>query len=188
MAETISEIIKDAESRMGKSVANLKTDLEKIRTGRAHTGLLDHVQVDYYGTMTPISQVANVSVEDARTILVTPWEKTMVQAIEKAIMDSDLGLNPASAGQVIRLTMPILTEERRKELAKLVRTEGEQAKVAIRNIRRDANHHLKELLKKKEISEDENKRAEDTVQKSTDGSINQVDEIVNKKEKEIMEI
>jgi len=188
MAETISEIIKDAEDRMGKSVTNLKTDLGKIRTGRAHTGLLDHLQVDYYGTMTPINQVANVSAEDARTLLVTPWEKNMVQIIEKAIMESDLGLNPASAGQVIRIPMPILTEERRKELAKLARSEGEQARVAIRNIRRDANHHLKELLKKKEVSEDENKRAEDTVQKSTDNSINQVDEIVNNKEKEIMEI
>lgn len=188
MTETISEITKDAENRMQKSVANLRTDLEKIRTGRAHVGLLDHLQVDYYGNMTPINQVANVSVEDARTLLVTPWEKNMVQVIEKAIMESDLGLNPASAGQVIRIPMPILTEERRKELAKLSRSEGEQARVAIRNIRRDANHHLKELLKKKEISKDENKRAEDNVQKSTDSSINKVDEIVNNKEKEIMEI
>lgn len=188
MTETIGEITKDAESRMEKSFANLRTDLEKIRTGRAHTGLLDHIQVDYYGTMTPINQVASVSAEDARTLLVTPWEKTMVQAVEKAIMDADLGLNPASAGQVIRVPMPILTEERRKELAKLARSEGEQTRVAIRNIRRDANHHLKELLKKKEISEDENKRAEDTVQKSTDSSISQVDEAVTNKEKEIMEI
>lgn len=188
MTGTIGEITKDAESRMEKSFANLKTDLGKIRTGRAHTGLLDHVQVDYYGTMTPISQVANVSVEDARTLLVTPWEKTMVQAIERAIMEADLGLNPATAGLVIRIPMPILTEERRKELAKLARSEGEQAKVAIRNIRRDAKHHLKELLKKKEISEDENKQAEDIVQKSTDSSINQVDGTVTNKEKEIMEI
>ena len=186
--DSIENIRKDAEKRMGKSIDALRTDLGKIRTGRAHAGLLDHINVDYYGTPTPINQVASVTVSDARTLLVSPWEKNMVQPVEKAILESDLGLNPATAGQSIRIPLPPLTEERRKELAKLVRSEGENTKIAIRNIRRDGNHHCKELLKKKEISEDDDKRAEDLIQKLTDRFVAEVDKLVAEKEKDIMEI
>lgn len=185
---SIPEIQKSAESRMVKSVEALKTDLTKLRTGRANTALLDHIKVDYYGNPTPVNQVANVAVADARTLTVTPWEKTMVQVVEKAIIESDLGLNPATSGQTIRIPMPALTEERRKELAKVAKSEGENAKIALRNIRRDANHQLKELLKNKEISEDEDKRAEESIQKLTDKYVSAVDKVVADKEKDIMEL
>ena len=184
----IDEIIEDAERRMKKSVESLHTDLAKIRTGRAHPSLLDHVMVDYYGSDTPIKQVANVVVEDSRTLAVTPWEKPMVQAIEKAIMTADLGLNPATAGTVIRVPMPPLTEERRRDLVKIVKQEAEGARVAIRNIRRDANGDFKDLLKEKEISEDMAHGAEDDVQKLTDKYIAVIDEALAVKEKEMMEI
>jgi ribosome recycling factor len=184
----IEQIKKDAEARMAKSIEALKTDLAKIRTGRASTGLLEHVHVDYYGTKMPLNQVANVGVGDARTLVVTPWEKTMVQPIEKAIMESGLGLNPVTSGQTIRVPLPPLTEERRKELGKLVRTEGENAKIAIRNIRRDSNTHLKDLVKKKQISEDDEKRAEEVVQKATDRFIGEVDKLVHAKEQDLMEV
>lgn len=184
----IENIKKDAEARMAKSIEALKTDLGKIRTGRAQTGLLDHVQVDYYGNKTPLSQVANVGVADARTLTVTPWEKTMVAPIEKAIMESGLGLNPVTSGQTIRVPLPALTEERRRELGKIVRTEGENAKIAIRNVRRDANTQLKELVKKKQVSEDDEKRAQDAVQKSTDRYTAEVDKLVAAKEQEMMAI
>ena len=188
MADSVDTVKKDAESRMVKSVEALKLELAKIRTGRAHPGLLEQVKVDYYGTKTPLNQLANVSVGDARTITVTPYDKGAMQSIEKAIRDSDLGLNPASAGQVIRVPLPPLTEERRRELGKHVHKEGENAKVAIRNVRRDSNQHLKELLKKKLITEDEDKRAEDAVQKFTDRYIADVDKLVAAKESEIMQI
>ena len=184
----IDEIVKDAESRMAKSVESLKTELTKIRTGRAHPSLLDQVMVDYYGSMTPIKQIASVVAEDARTLAVTPWEKPMVAAIEKAIMTANLGLNPASQGTVIRVPMPALTEERRRDLVKVVKAEGEGAKVAVRNIRRDANGDFKDLLKEKEISEDENRKAEDLVQKLTDKYVTDVDKVLDAKEKEMMEI
>ena len=184
----IENIKKDAEARMVKSIEALKTDLGKIRTGRAQTGLLDHVQVDYYGNKTPLSQVANVGVADARTLTVTPWEKTMVAPIEKAIMESGLGLNPVTSGQTIRVPLPALTEERRRELGKIVRTEGENAKIAIRNVRRDANTQLKELIKKKQVSEDDEKRAQDVVQKFTDRYTAEVDKLVAAKEQEMMAI
>ncbi len=185
---TVANFLADAETRMGKTVDSLKTDLGKIRTGRANISLLDHIKVDYYGTPTAVSQVANVSVTDARTLTVTPWEKNMVQAIEKAILESDLGINPATAGTVIRLPMPPLTEERRKDLVKLSKVEGENSKVAIRNIRRDANNHIKNLLKKKEISEDDDKSGEESIQKLTDKFVSQIDKIISEKEKDIMEI
>ncbi|WJW76577.1 ribosome recycling factor [Thiohalobacter sp. IOR34] len=184
----IDEIIEDAKVRMGKSVESLKTDLSKLRTGRAHTSLLDHIMVDYYGSPTPLKQVANVAVEDARTLTVTPWEKNMVQVIEKAILESDLGLNPNTAGTVMRIPLPPLTEERRKDMIRLVRQEGEAARVAIRNIRRDANNDFKELLKEKEISEDDARRAEERVQKLTDQFVAEIDQILQAKEKELMEI
>lgn len=184
----INEIKQDSEKRMKKTIDSLQTDLTKIRTGRANVGLLDHVQVDYYGTMTPLSQVANVSASDARTILVTPWEKSMVSAIEKAILNSDLGLNPSTAGTAIRVPMPPLTEERRKELIKVVRNEGEQGKVSIRNIRRDANTQLKELVKDKSISEDDERRATEVIQKLTDKYIAEIDSLLAEKEKDLMEI
>ncbi|STY29358.1 ribosome recycling factor [Legionella wadsworthii] len=184
----INEIKQDSEKRMKKTIDSLQTDLTKIRTGRANVGLLDHVQVDYYGTMTPLSQVANVSASDARTILVTPWEKSMVSAIEKAILNSDLGLNPSTAGTAIRVPMPPLTEERRKELIKVVRNEGEQGKVSIRNIRRDANTQLKELVKDKSISEDDERRATEVIQKLTDKYIAEIDTLLAEKEKDLMEI
>jgi len=184
----IEEIKQDAESRMKKSMDALHTELAKIRTGRAHPSILDHVMVDYYGTATPIKQVANVMVEDSRTLAVTPWEKNMVQAVEKAIMTADLGLNPASAGTVIRVPMPALTEERRRDLVRVVKQEAENSRVAVRNIRRDANSDFKELLKEKEISEDESRKAEDDIQKLTDKYIAQVDASLANKEKEMMEI
>jgi ribosome recycling factor len=185
---SIAEITKGADSKMHKSVEALRADFTKIRTGRAHTGLLDHIQVDYYGSMVPLSQVAQVGLGDARTITVQPWEKKMVQVVEKAIRDSDLGLNPATSGDLIRVPMPALTEQRRKELTKVVKHEGENAKVAIRNLRRDANHHLKELLKAKEISEDDDRRAEAEIQKLTDRHIAEVDKLIAEKEKEVMTV
>lgn len=181
-------IKKDAKARMGKSIESLRNELAKIRTGRAHTSLLDHVMVEYYGSEVPISQVANVNVEDARTLTVTPWEKTMVSKVEKAIMTSDLGLNPSSMGTVIRVPMPALTEERRRDLVKVVRAEAENARVAIRNIRRDANNALKALVKGKEISEDDERRAQDEIQKLTDSHIEEVDKVLAEKEKELMEV
>ncbi len=184
----IEDIKKDAAQRMGKSVESLTGELAKIRTGRAHTSLLDHITVEYYGSEVPISQVANIHVEDARTLNVTPWEKPMVSVVEKAIMNSDLGLNPASAGTVIRVPMPPLTEERRRDLVKVVRHEAENARVAVRNIRRDANNDLKALLKEKEISEDDERRGQDDIQKLTDKHIEQIDQILEVKEKELMEI
>jgi ribosome recycling factor len=184
----MTEIRKTTEQKMQKSVEALKHDLAKIRTGRAHTGLLDHIQVDYYGSMMPINQVSQVGLGDARTITVQPFEKKMVPVIEKAIRDSDLGLNPASHGDVIRVPMPPLTEERRKELTKVVRHEGENARVAVRNLRRDANTHLKELLKKKEVPEDEERRAQDDVQKLTDRYVAEIDKLVAEKEKEILTV
>ena len=184
----IDEIIEDAETRMGKSVESLRTELTKIRTGRAHPSLLDHITVEYYGAQTPLSQVANVSVEDARTLMISPWEKDMVQAIEKAIMKSDLGLNPVTAGTLIRIPMPQLTEERRHDLVRVVRKEAENGRTAIRNIRRDANSDFKDLLKEKEITEDETRESEDKVQKLTDGFVAKVDEMLATKEAELMEV
>lgn len=185
---TVENFLNDAETRMGKTLDSLKTDLGKIRTGRASISLLDHIMIDYYGSPTSISQVANISLSDARTLTVTPYEKNMVQPIEKAIMESDLGINPTTAGTVIRLPMPPLTEERRKELVKLAKVEGENGKVATRNIRRDANQHIKDLLKKKEISEDDDKRGEDSIQKLTDKFVASIDKLISEKEKDIMEI
>ncbi|MCU0753551.1 MAG: ribosome recycling factor [Xanthomonadales bacterium] len=173
---------------MSKSVESLKTELTRLRTGRASTALLDHLRVDYYGNHVPLNQVANVAVADARTITVTPWEKKMVLAVEKAIIGSDLGLNPVTAGQLIRIVLPPLTEQRRKELAKVVHHEGEGAKVAIRNVRRDAIQHVKELLKKKLITEDEDKRAEEEIQKLTDRHVKDVDAVVKAKEDELMQL
>jgi ribosome recycling factor len=184
----IDEIIKDAEVRMGKSIESLQTELTKIRTGRAHPSLLDQIQVDYYGAATPINQVANVTIEDSRTLVVTPWEKDMVAKVEKAIMGSDLGLNPATAGTVIRIPMPPLTEERRRDLVKVVKHEAEQGRVAIRNIRRDANSDFKELLKEKEISEDEERKAEENIQKLTDSYVAKIDKVLADKEAELMEV
>jgi len=184
----IAEILTDAESRMGKSVDSLRSELTKIRTGRAHPSLLDQLMVDYYGTDTPINQVANVTVEDSRTLAVAPWEKQMVAVVEKAIINSGLGLNPSTAGNLIRIPMPPLTEERRRELVKVVKNEGENAKIAVRNIRRDANSDFKDLLKEKEISEDESHGAEDSIQKLTDKFVTGIDEAIAVKEKELMEI
>lgn len=184
----IEDIIKDATQRMGKSVEALKHELAKVRTGRAHTSLLDHVTVEYYGSRVPISQVANVNVEDARTLTVTPWDKSMIKAVEKAILESDLGLNPTTAGTVMRVPMPPLTEERRRDLVKVVRHEAENGRVALRNIRRDANHHVKELLKEKEISEDDERRAEGRIQDLTDKFVAEVDQLLSQKEEELMEI
>jgi ribosome recycling factor len=184
----IPELKKTTEQKMQKSLEALKNDLGKVRTGRAHTGILDHVQVDYYGSMMPISQVANINLLDARTIGVTPWEKKMIQVVEKAIRDSDLGLNPATMGDTVRVPMPALTEERRKELIKVVRHEGENAKVAVRNLRRDANHALKEAVKAKAISEDDERRAEDDVQKLTDRFIVEIDKALAAKESDLMAV
>ena len=184
----IEEISKDAAERMSKSVAALAQELAKVRTGRAHPSLLDHITVSYYGTEVPISQVANINVEDGRTIAVTPWEKSMVQPVEKAIMKSDLGLNPNTAGTVIRVPLPALTEERRKDLIRVVRSEAEQTRVAVRNVRRDANASLKELLKEKMVSEDEERRAEDAIQVLTDKYIKEVDATLEIKEKDLMSI
>lgn len=184
----IAELRKSTEQRMQKSLDALKSDLGKVRTGRAHTGILDHVQVDYYGSMMPINQVANITLIDARTIGVQPWEKPMVAKVEKAIRDADLGLNPATQGEVIRVPMPALTEERRRDLIKVVKQEGENAKVAIRNQRRDANNHLKEALKKKEIAEDEERRTQDEIQKLTDRYVAEVDKLLVDKEKDLMAV
>ena len=185
---TIADIKKTAETKMAKSIEAFKGDIQKIRTGRAHPGILDQVQVDYYGSMLPISQVANVSLLDARTISVQPWEKGLAAKIEKAIRESDLGLNPASQGDLIRVPMPALTEERRRDLTKVVRHAGEDCKVAVRNLRRDANEHLKKLLKDKAVAEDEERRAQDEVQKLTDRTINEVDCLVQGKEAEILQV
>jgi len=184
----IPELKKTSEQKMQKSLEALKADLGKVRTGRAHTGILDHVQVDYYGSMVPITQVANVTLIDARTIGVQPWEKPMVAKVEKAIRDSDLGLNPSSQGEVIRVPMPALTEERRRDLIKVIKHEGEDTKVAIRNLRRDAISHLKEALKKKEISEDDERRALDDMQRLTDRYVAEVDRALADKEKDLMAI
>ncbi|MEO0345030.1 MAG: ribosome recycling factor [Pseudomonadota bacterium] len=184
----IEDIKKDAAERMGKSVESLRVELQKIRTGRAHTSLLDHIMVEYYGSDVPLNQVANLGVEDARTLTVTPWEKDMVAKVEKAIMNSDLGLNPASAGTVIRVPLPPLTEERRKDLIRIVRNEAEGGRVAIRNIRRDALNDFKDLLKEKEIGEDDERRAADDVQTLTDTYVGQVDALLSEKETELMEI
>lgn len=184
----IAEIKKSAEQKMQKSLEALKLDLGKIRTGRAHTGLLDHVTVDYYGNPTAINQVANINLADARTITVAPWEKKMLGAIEKAIRNSDLGLNPATVGELIRVPMPPLTEERRRDLTKVVKHEGEAARVAMRNIRRDANAHLKDLLKEKKIAEDEEHRGQDDIQKLTDRYIAEIDKLLQAKEAELMAV
>jgi ribosome recycling factor len=184
----VADIKKGVEQKMQRSIEAFKGDLAKIRTGRAHTGLLDHIQVDYYGSPVPISQVANLTLVDARTIGVQPWEKKMVQVVEKAIRESDLGLNPATHGDLIRVPMPALTEERRKELTKIVKSEGETAKVAVRNLRRDANEQLKKLVKDKEISEDDERRAGDDVQKLTDRFVTEIDKLVQTKEAEIMTV
>jgi ribosome recycling factor len=184
----LGDIRKTATDKMQKSVETLRVDLGKIRTGRAHIGLIDHIRVDYYGTEVPLSQVGNVTLADARTISVQPFEKKMVQVVEKAIRDSDLGVNPATSGDVIRVPMPPLTEERRRELTKIVKHEGENAKVAVRNIRRDANQHIKDLVKKGEASEDQEKRAQDEVQKMTDKAIADIDKLVAEKEKDLMAV
>lgn len=184
----IDDIRKKAEERMGKSIEALKHELAKIRTGRAHPSLLDHITVSYYGNDVPLSQTANVTIEDARTLAVTPWERTMIQAIEKAIMSSDLGLNPNTAGTVIRVPMPPLTEERRKDLIKVVRHEGENSRVAVRNIRRDANTDLKNAVKDKLISEDEERRGQELIQKLTDQFVKEVDTLLETKEKDLMAI
>lgn len=184
----IADVKKSAEHKMQKTLEALKTDLGKVRTGRAHTGLLDHVMVDYYGTPTPISQTSNLTLQDARTILVTPWDKKMTAAIEKAIRNSDLGLNPATHGDTIRIPMPPLTEERRRDLIKVVKHEAENAKVAVRNIRRDANAHLKDLLKSKTASEDQERRAEEEIQKITDRYIQEIDKALHAKETDLMAI
>jgi ribosome recycling factor len=185
---SIADIKKTAEQKMGRSIEAFKNELHKIRTGRAHPGILDQVQVDYYGSMVPISQVANVSLLDARTISVQPWEKGMGAKIEKAIRESDLGLNPATQGDLLRVPMPALTEERRKELTKVVRNAGEDAKIAVRNLRRDANEHAKKLMKDKEITEDDERRSLDELQKLTDRSIAEIDRLITGKEAEIMAV
>ncbi len=185
---SVAEVQKTAEQKMHKSIEALKNDLGKVRTGRAHTGLLDHVMVDYYGNATPIPQIGSVSMMDARTLAVTPWEKKLLPAVEKAIRDSDLGLNPASDGDRVRVPMPALTEERRRELIKVVRHEAENARVAVRNIRRDANNHLKDMLKKKEIPEDQERKGQDEVQKLTDRFIGDIDKILQQKEADLLAV
>ena len=184
----IAELKKSAEQKMQKTVDALKHDYQKVRTGRAHTGLLDHIQVDYYGSMMPINQVANVTLADARTIAVQPWDKKMVQVVEKAIRDSDLGLNPATSGDLIRVPMPALTEDRRKELIKVVRHEAENARIAVRNIRRDTNEHLKKLLKDHEVSEDDERHAQVDVQKLTDRYITEIDKVLQGKEADLLAV
>ena len=185
---SIAEVRKNAEQRMQKSIETLKADLAKVRTGRAHTGILDHIQVDYYGNPTQLTQVANVTLIDARTIGVQPWEKKMIAVVEKAIRESDLGLNPATHGDMIRVPTPALTEERRKEMVKLVKNEAEDAKIAVRNIRRDANESLKKLVKDKTCSEDKERRAQDEVQKLTDKFVLEIDKLVAEKEKEVLTV
>ena len=184
----INEIHKDAQARMAKSIDALRHDLVKVRTGRASTALVDHIKVNYYGSEVPLSQVASVAIADARSLTITPWEKQMVAAVEKAILASDLGLTPNTAGTVIRINLPPLTEERRKELTKHVHAEGENAKVAIRNVRRDAIQHVKELLKDKKVTEDEARRSEDEIQKLTDKHVKDVDDVVKVKEQELMAV
>lgn len=184
----LDEIKTDASSRMAKSVASLQQELMKIRTGRAHTSLLDHITVEYYGSKVPLNQVSNIGVEDSRTLIITPWEKDMVQPIEKAIMSSDLGLNPATAGTVIRVPLPALTEERRKDMIRIVRHEAEGGRIAIRSIRRDALHDIKEMLKEKMIGEDDERRAEGEIQDITDKFVGQIDSVLADKESELMEI
>ena len=184
----IDDLLEDAENRMGKSIEALRQEFAKLRSGRAHPSLLDHVRVDYYGTEVPLSQCANVIVEDARTLTITPWEKNMVQPIEKAIMTSDLGLTPNTSGTVIRINMPPLTEERRRDLVKVVRNEAENARVAVRNVRRDCNQDIKELLQEKEITEDDAHRAEQNSQKLTDRFIEKIETMLSEKEKELMEV
>jgi ribosome recycling factor len=184
----LQDIIKDADARMDKTIASFRLDLQKIRTGRAHPSLLDHVSVDYYGTLTPVTKAANVTVEDARTLVVTAWDKSMVSAIERAILESDLGLNPNTAGTVMRIPLPPLTEQRRRDLVKVIKGEAEQAKVAIRNIRREAMSDLKDLLKEKAIAEDDERRGQEDVQKLTDSHIRKIDEAFGVKEREIMSV
>jgi ribosome recycling factor len=184
----IDDILADARNRMSKSVEAMKLELVRIRTGRASTALLDHLMVDYYGTPTPLNQAAGVSVADSRTLAVQPWEKAMIPIVEKAIMESNLGLNPMTAGETIRIPIPPLTEERRKEMTRVVRNEGESGRVSIRNIRRDANTHLKDLLKEKEINEDDEKKAQSQVQTLTDEAVAKIDQIVAEKEAEVMEV
>ena len=185
---TVADVKKTTEQKMNKSIETLKADLAKVRTGRAHTGILDHITVDYYGSMVPLNQVARVTLQDARTIAVTPFEKKMAQPIEKAIRESDLGLNPAAQGETVRVPMPSLTEERRKELVKVVRHEAENARVAVRNLRRDAIHHLKEALRKKEVSENDERRAQDDVQKATDRRIGAIEQLLQQKEAELLAV
>jgi ribosome recycling factor len=184
----LAELKKTTEQKMAKSIEAFKSDLAKVRTGRAHTGLLDHVAVDYYGTATPLNQLAKITLLDARTIGVAPFEKKLLPAVEKAIREANLGLNPASMGDTVRVPMPALTEERRKELIKVVRHDAENARIAIRNLRRDANHHLKEALKKKEVSENDERRTQDEVQKLTDRSIGEIDKLLQQKETELMAV
>ena len=184
----LNEIKKDAQSRMQKSIEALRTTLSKVRTGRATTTLVDHLKVNYYGSDMPLTQVASVTVSDARSLTITPWEKPMVAAIEKAILGSDLGLTPNTAGTTIRINIPALTEERRKDLTKVVHSEGEDAKVAVRNIRRDANQQIKDLLKEKAITEDDERRTEDEIQKITDKAIKDIDEVIKEKEVELMAV
>ena len=184
----LNEIKKDAQTRMNKSIEALRQDLTKVRTGRASTALVDSIKVSYYGSEMPLTQVASVAVTDARSLTITPWEKPMVAAVEKAIINSDLGLTPNTAGTVIRINLPALTEERRKELSKHVHAEGENAKVAIRNVRRDAIQHVKELLKDKQVTEDDVRRAEDEIQKLTDKAVKDVDDVVKAKEQELMAV
>ena len=185
---TIADIKKNAETKMGKSIESLKAELQKIRTGRAHPGILDQVHVDYYGSPVPISQVANVSLLDARTISVQPWEKGMGPKIEKAIRESDLGLNPSAQGDLLRVPMPALTEERRRDLTKVVRSAGEDAKVAVRNLRREANEQLKRLLKDKAVSEDDERRGQDDVQRLTDRVVAEIDRLVQSKDAEVLAV
>ena len=188
MALQIAELKKTTDQKMDKTIQAFKADLAKVRTGRAHTGLLDHIHVDYYGTPTPLNQVAKITLIDARTIGVAPFEKKLIQAVEKAIRDSDLGLNPAASGETIRVPMPALTEERRKELIKVVKHEAENARIAVRNLRRDAIHHLKDALKKHEVSENDERRAQDEVQKMTDRHIAEIDRLLQQKESELMAV
>lgn len=185
---SLADVKKNAEQRMAKSIETLRADLAKVRTGRAHTGILDHIQVDYYGSPTALTQIANVTLIDARTIGVQPWEKKMLNVVEKAIRDSDLGLNPSSQGDMIRVPTPMLTEERRKEMVKLVKSEAEDAKIAIRNIRRDANEQLKKLVKDKACSEDDERRSSEEIQKLTDKCVADVDKLVVEKEKEVLTV
>jgi ribosome recycling factor len=184
----LNDLKKDGSERMQKCVLSLRNELKKLRTGRAHPSLLEHIRVDYYGTETPLQQVASIALEDARTITVTPWEKTMVQAIEKAIMKSDLGLNPNTAGTVIRVPMPPLTEERRRDLTKVVRHEAENARVAVRNVRRDVMNDLRDMVKEKLVSQDDDRRAQDEIQKLTDKYVAEIDQVLVEKEKELMQV